>query len=374
MLRFKKSFFKVCCYRILFFIKRIFVKKENEKYILLSNYNNLGDLVCDTPSLRNIRKSYPNHKIIMLVRNVACVEFMKPCTYVDKVIEMPHSKDHFNNYKQFANKFLKYNFEFSMQFVRPFNEYYRTYLPYMMCIKNRYGLIQMGYEKIYNRAFSNKFFLDNTTTRTEESLRLLTLAGIPIDNDKTECFIDRTKVKTFNFTNYIIIQTCATLESRMWHKNKFIDLINKITSNYKELTILLTGVRKEESYINQIKESCDNKKNIHVVCDVNIATLLNLVKNAKMLITNDTGPFHFAKAFEIPVIAIFGISPPEYIIKEQTKKCIYLRGGSECKANCDCKSKDCINIYKHGRDIHCCINNVTSEDVYSAFEKFSNYL
>jgi len=372
LLNLKKSFFKVCFFRTLFFVKRIFVRKNRKKFILLINYNNLGDLVCDTPSLINIRKAYPSHKIIFFVRNQSCVEFIKTCPYIDTVIEMPHSNESFRNYKKFANRFLKYKFDFSIQFVRPFNEYYRTYLPYMMCIKQRYGLIQMGYEKIYDKAFTKKVFLNNTTTRTEEYLLLLKSANIEIDNDKTECWLDEKKVKKLNYTNYIVIQTCATLNSRMWHKKRFIELINKITNNHKDLTILLTGVKKEESYINQIKQSCNNVKNVHVVCDINISTLLSLIKNAKMLITNDTGPFHFARAFNIAQIAIFGISPPEYLIKEQTEKCICFRGSNICNLDCDVKNNDCINTYKHGRNSHCCINNVSVDEVYKSFLNLLN--
>ena len=363
----KKSFLKVCIFRTLFSIKRIFIRKNKKKYILLINYNNLGDLVCDTPSLRNIRNKYLNHKIILLVRNKSCVEFMRLCPYVDSVIEMPHSKEPFKNYKKFANLFLKYRFEFSMQFVRPFNEYYRTYLPYMICIKNRYGLIQTGYENIYDKAFTIKEYLDNTTTRTEESLNLLKLANITIDNDKTECWFDEKEVQTLNYKNYIVIQTCATLNSRMWHKNRFVELINKISKSHPDLTILLTGVQSEQSYIEQIKSQCLNKNNIFILCNLNISTLLYVIKNAKMLITNDTGPLHFAIALKTPLISIFGISPPKYLIKEQTDNCIYFRGGNVCSDSCDLKNEDCIKNYKHNINTMCCINNVKPQQVYETF-------
>ena len=365
----KTKFLKVCFFRALFFIKRIFVKKDKQKCILLINFNNLGDLVCDTPSIRNIRKLYKNHKIIMLVRNESCKQFMQLYPYVDEIVEMPHSHEPLKQFAKFAFAFLKYKFDFSMQFVRPFHEYYRTYLPYIMNIKKRYGLIQIGYKKIYNRAFNYKIYLDNTTTRTEESLSLLKFDNIPIDNEKTECFIDKSKVKKYDFKNYIVIQTCATIQSRMWHKNRFIELINKITLNINDLTILLTGVKAEEEYINSIKNSCNNKDKVFTICDVNISTLLSIIQHSKVVITNDTGPFHFARAFNIPTIVIFGISPPEYLIKEKSSNCIYFRGTEDCKDNCNVKSEDCKKIYKHSNSKNCCINNITVTEVYNAFLK-----
>ena len=367
MLTKKNSFFKVWIYHTLFFIKKLFLKQDKQKYILLINYNNLGDLVCDSPSIRNIRKNFPDHKIILLVRNSQSLQFMSACPYVDKVIEMPHSHDSFKKYRDFTKKYLKYNFDFSIQFTRPFKEFYRTYLPYLMCIKKRLGLIQKGFEKIYNHAFTMKCYLDNTTTRTEESLMLLKLLNVNIDNDKTECFWDAKEAQKFDYKNYIIIQTCATLQCRMWHKTRFVELINKITEKFPSITILLTGTNNEAQYISLIQESCKHKSNIVSLCNLNIASLLQLIKDCKLLITNDTGPLHFARTLNVPIISIFGISPPQYLFKTNTNDCIAIRGDNICPNDCDIKllEKNCQKIYKNNMDEMCCINNVTVDEVFT---------
>jgi len=340
---------------------------KNEDAILLINYNNLGDLICDTPSLRNIRKSYPKDKIILLVRNQTCINLMNNCPYVDQVLEMPHSKDSIDVYYDFCLKLNKYNFKFSIQFVRPFNELYRTYLPYMLGIKKRLGLIQKEYEEKYKKAFTDYYFLENNTTRTQESLELLKLLNIKIDNSKTECFINEKNITHFKHKNYIIIQTCATMECRMWHRNNFIELINKITKKYPDIDILLTGSKNEDDYINNIYLEVNNKR-VYKYTDINIDTLLNYIKNAKLVITNDTGPYHFARAFDTKRVVIFGISPRNYLIKEKEKNSIELCGNNRCPANCKIKSidKDCIKKYKVYGDNYNCINTVSVEDVLNA--------
>ena len=166
---------------------------NKEDAILLLNYNNLGDIICDTPSLRNIRKAYPKEKIIFLVRNQGCVELLSSCPYIDEAIEMPHSKDDLEVYYDFCKKLKKYHFIFSIQFVRPFNEVNRTHIPYMLGIEKRYGLIQSEYKSMYEKAFTDYYLLDNTTTRTEESLKILELLNIKVDNKKTECWYDEKK-------------------------------------------------------------------------------------------------------------------------------------------------------------------------------------
>lgn len=362
--------FKIKVIHALFFILKFFRKKEKDDYILLINYNNLGDLICDTPSLREIRHKYEGAKILLLVRNESCVSLMKLCPYIDEIIIMPHSKEKLKDYIKFAFKMLNRNFIFSMQFVRPFYEIKRTYLPYIINVKNRYGLIQEKFKKYYNKAFTHFYKLDNTTTRTEESLKLVELLGIKPTNKETECWIDKKEVTYELNKKYIIIQTCATLQSRMWHKDYFIKLIYLICDQYDDLMILLTGTKEEENYIQLIKNSCKNQNNIKVLCSLNISSLLNLIKNAKLLITNDTGPFHFARALKTPIIALFGISPPEYLIEEENDLIVAIRGEVICKKNCPIKNSltNCQQIYKTNPNQHC-INNISPDYAFDEFNK-----
>lgn len=357
--------------RLYFKIKSFFLRKNDEEYILLINFNNLGDLVCDTPSLRNIRREYKSARIIMLVRNQSCIEFMKLCPYIDEVIEMPHSKDSLKEYARFAESLRKYNFIFSLQFVRPFMEIKRTYLPYILNIKSRYGLLQKPYKKYYKFAFTDFILLNNTTTRTEESLSLVRLLHIEIDNENTECWIDENSVSAEDFGQYIIIQTCATMKCRMWHQSNFVRLIDNILKTYN-IKILLTGTKNEFNYINKIRDLCIEKENIVALCDINISTLLYYLKHAKFLITNDTGPFHFARAFNVPTIVLFGISPPEYLIRNKLNSCIALRGAIECSENCyigKMTNYSCKKVYKIFGDTCHCINNIAVNDVFNEVNK-----
>lgn len=342
-----------------------FKKKEKKKTILLINFNNLGDIICDTPSLRNIRKAYQEERVIFLVRNQGCIELMKKCPYIDAVIEMPHSRDSLKEYLAFCRKLLKYDFVFSMQFVRPFFEIKRSHIAYLLGIKERYGLIQNGFEEYYQKAFTHCYYLKNNTTRTEESLELLRLKGISIDSEKTECWIDECNVQIYYEQRYIVIQTCATMLGRMWHKDLFAELIDRFCEEYS-VNILLTGTQNEFDYVSNIRNNSHYKKRIEVVCNINIATLLKLISKAELIITNDTGPFHFARALDTPLVALFGISPPEYLLSEETNRCKILRGKTICNEGCRIgidSRYECKKMYKIFGDEYHCINNISVEDV-----------
>ena len=367
------KFFKmivVYFYHIIFSFIKLFTKKKQQKAILLINYNNLGDLVCDSASIRNVRQSFPAHKIIMFVKNQSCVDFMKNYPYIDEIYEMPHSKDKINIVFKFALRFKQINFDFSMQFVRPFENCYRTMLPFIMGIKTRYGLKQKDKNYVYPLSFTKYVELDNTTTRIEESLGLLKLAKITISDSQTECFYDEKNAKIHIEQSYIMIQTRATMEARVWYYENFIKLINLIQEKHPKLIIVLSGTKTEENYLKQIKEGCHIKENIQIYTDLNYDTLFSLIKKASFLITNDTGPLHFAYALQTKTLAIFGISPAEYLYTENDYY-HYTQGTSFCPKNCIVKknAKHCESIYKHNNEKLNCINTIYPEQVFLLFEQ-----
>jgi heptosyltransferase-2 len=56
------------------------------------------------------------------------------------------------------------------------------------------------------------------------------------------------------------------------------------------------------------------KRPIEIFVDppLGLGPLKALVKRCRLLITNDTGPRHFAAAFDVPVVTIFGSSDPAW--------------------------------------------------------------
>ena len=72
---------------IIFIISKIRnIRRNPIKGILILSYFNLGDLICDTPSFRSIRKKYLDHKIVCLVRSLPHKELMDQCPYVNETM------------------------------------------------------------------------------------------------------------------------------------------------------------------------------------------------------------------------------------------------------------------------------------------------
>lgn len=88
---------------------------------------------------------------------------------------------------------------------------------------------------------------------------------------------------------------------------------------------------------------------------VDLALLKPLIKRCQLLVTNDTGPRHYAVAFDIPVVVIMGPTDPRYT-QANLERTIVLRQELECSP---CHLKEC------GQD-HGCMRGITPQAVLEA--------
>jgi heptosyltransferase-2 len=91
---------------------------------------------------------------------------------------------------------------------------------------------------------------------------------------------------------------------------------------------------------------------------VDLALLKHLIKRCQLLVTNDTGPRHYAVAFDVPVVVIMGPTDPRYTAANLDKT-VVLRQELECSP---CHKKKC----PHG---HECMIMIKPEAVFQASEK-----
>jgi ADP-heptose:LPS heptosyltransferase len=135
----------------------------------------------------------------------------------------------------------------------------------------------------------------------------------------------------FNLEEYIVINPNASdlRVERQWSKENFIELIKQISLCQPSKLILLIGSKSESEYIDGIISEIPKSANIvSVAGKTNIAELISIIKNAQILITNDTGPMHIAFAVETPTIALFGpCAPQQYGIG---KNCIVVYQNLYC--------------------------------------------
>ncbi|MDI6765683.1 MAG: putative lipopolysaccharide heptosyltransferase III [Bacteroidota bacterium] len=231
-------------------------------------------------------------------------------------------------------------------------------------IKHRIGFDKSGWRFLFN----NVIHYDTFTHEIERNLSLLMPFGI--DHTEKElpqlfpAFHDRKKVGLFlsdhgiqHVNSLISVAPGTVWNTKQWLKERFIELIDKLTAN--GFHIILIGGDADAELCKQINNSVSSK---HVYSAAGKLTLLQsaeLIRRCKLLIANDSAPVHLAVAMKTPVVAIFGATAPEFgfapygkddvvvEIKNLTCRPCSIHGGPKCPI----KTFDCMK-------------RITAEDVF----------
>ncbi|MBW2318857.1 MAG: lipopolysaccharide heptosyltransferase II [Deltaproteobacteria bacterium] len=146
--------------------------------------------------------------------------------------------------------------------------------------------------------------------------------------------------------------------SKCWPPEHFAALAEQLNDQWDCRILLFVGPGEENIAQSIVKAS--KAPIINTAPDkVDLALLKPLVKRCRLLITNDTGPRHYAVAFSIPVVVIMGPTDPRYTAAN-LEKTIVLQRQLAC---IPCHEKVC-------RYNHECMTLIDSQAVLEACQTF----
>ena len=121
--------------------------------------------------------------------------------------------------------------------------------------------------------------------------------------------------------------------SRMWPRQNFAALIEKISKKKKNAKIILIGAKYEkslnESIINLIENKRVRNKVFNFAGKFTLRQTFYLISRCKVFIGNDSGPMHIAAALKVPTVAIFG--PTNHVRwKPRNENAVIVRRDMDC--------------------------------------------
>jgi ADP-heptose:LPS heptosyltransferase len=137
---------------------------------------------------------------------------------------------------------------------------------------------------------------------------------------------------------------------RKWPIENYIDLVHRFVRD-PDVAVLLTGVASERADAQRIVTAVRSPRVVDLTGQTTLEDLLHLFDLADLLVTNDSGPAHFAALTDIPILVLFGPETPA-LYKPLSSNCVALYAGLACspcvsafnQKRTSCRDNRCLKV------------------------------
>jgi ADP-heptose:LPS heptosyltransferase len=148
------------------------------------------------------------------------------------------------------------------------------------------------------------------------------------------------------------------LPLRRWPALRYVELAQRLLERYPDLFIGFTGAPTEAAPNNRLADEVGSSRVIPLAGKTTLRQVLVLYTRSEILVTNDSGPAHFASMTPIRVVALFGPETPA-LFGARSPNATALWAGIACSP--------CVNAYNNRQSVcrnNLCMRAITVDDVF----------
>lgn len=265
------------------------------KKILVVRFSSIGDIVLTSPVVRCLKKEFPDCELHFLTKS-KFKEVVKHNPNLDKLHLIEE------DIKEIAEELKQENFDFIVDLHRNL----RTLRLRFMLNKKTYQFPKVNLRKWLLTTFK----IDKMPNLhvVDRYFKPVLSLGVKNDNQGLDYFIgknDEVRLNEYHIPkDFLAYAIGAQFSTKRLPTNKIIELLNSI-----EDTVVLLGGIGDMKTAREITEACRNT--INLCGDLRLNQSASIVRQAKKVISHDTGLMHIASAFKKPIISIWGNTVPE---------------------------------------------------------------
>lgn len=302
------------------------LEKIPEK-IVVCKFLGMGSIIQATPLLQTLHKSFPGAKIYFVTAK-ANAALMKSVSLVNETLIIDDSGIASLLSGTWTLLLRLWKIKPDLYIDLETYSYYSTAVATMSCAQNRFGFYRAE-RNIRMGVYTHMMFFNARAPIAQSYLQMARLAGcreivsdlypFPVSEAAKSGFRDKTE-NLFGKTlsSFVAINPNASdlRIERRWPKENVIALIEQIRQRFPEYSILLIGAGNEKPWVDSICDGLSEaaKQNVfNTAGHFTIQELFALLSEARLLITNDTGPMHMSFSLRKPTVCLFGpASPTQY--------------------------------------------------------------
>ena len=339
--------------------------------IVVRGTNWIGDAVMTIPALRELRRIFPDAKIVLHTRSWAKGIF-QDADFIDEILTFENSNSKFKTAVAQSRHLKKENFDLAVLFTNSFESAFTTRLAK---IPRRFGYAKEGrsflltdsvempswknerHEVFYYLnliAEIEKSFFDTKTVLENEPKVDLKVS----DERKIEArkILEKSGVDLSKKTIALGVGSTNSRAKR-WQTESFADLNDKIQTDLNA-NVILIGAKDESDVSNEVFEKSKIKP-IILTGETSLDEAVAVLSEIDLLVSNDMGLAHVAPAVGTKTLVIFGPTNPK--TTQPIGSEIIRREDVECSP---CMLRDCPIDHR-------CMKWISAHDI---FEKVKEIL
>jgi predicted lipopolysaccharide heptosyltransferase III len=354
--------------RIIFFPRRLFARQQpiepdDVSSILVIRTAYVGDVVMALPVLKPLKTRFPGAKISFLTSSRAA-PLLERNPYVDEVLVFDPfwfystgTKD----YRRFRAVLRKRSFDMVIETRADIRELLFLVVPARAKYKVSYDVGGGGYFLTHTVPYAG------TTHRVEYHLNIARYLGCDVGEVEWGFRLtDKEKQEVHDLLNergikgsFIAVHPGARAPLKRWDAEKYALLCDRLMEKQSGNVVLLGSVEEREM-IQNIAAGMHGQP-VVLAGSLGLRQLAGVLKQASMLICNDSAPMHIAAMVGTPAVAIFGPS-------KSRETGPYGNVGRVVEHNFPCRFRCDEGTCRHAVK-RACLESVTVEEVLDAVDK-----
>jgi heptosyltransferase-2 len=276
--------------------------------------NWIGDAVMATPALRALRKKFAQAEMVALLRPYVG-DVLAGLNLIDRSISLdPPGRDREGRGGRLIPRLKQERFDLVILFT---NSLRTAWIAWRSGAKRRVGFARDGRGILLtDRLIPKSRSMPNPVL--DEYLRLAGHLGCDVSDRQTEAAVlphDEQELARFwqQYDPRFAADGVVCLNpggafgsSKHWPTENFAELARRIVDNLGRTVLVLCGPAERDEARQIVRQAARQR----VVSFADFPTSIGLtkaaVRSAKLLVTTDSGPRHFARPFAVPVVTLFG--------------------------------------------------------------------
>lgn len=296
------------------------------KKILCIRPDNIGDVIMTAPAIRALKHAVPGRKISLLTSSSgAAISRFIPEIEEIILFDTPWVKNSSENngsqIQRIVDELAARKFDAAIIFtVYSQNPLPSAMICFMAGIPRIAGYCRENPYQLITDWIPDKEPLLEIKHEVERQLELVSYLGAECEDDKL--FLKLSKAsegKTLKDLrakgllpsgSYIVIHPGVSEEKRKFPIEKFGEAANMLTEDLK-VPVVITGSSNEKHLADYIVKVSGGSA-VSLAGELSLEDLIAVIKNASVLISNNTGPVHIAAAVQTPVVVLYALTNPQH--------------------------------------------------------------